>query len=221
MKKTVLLAMACMVGSHAFSQRFFHSLGFPVFVDHSLSKSIVSFGLTYAIRYNVMETEKMSLSIGIPLSYGGSGNGPGKKEDWYYDSEGNYVSYYTDEDKEGPFTKERTMVDIPLVIQFNFGALSTATNKNRLGFFAGGGLGYHYGPVNVRHTDRNGNTYTDSITQHSVGPMGNIGLRVALGKAHSGAIELKASYMKSVTRRNADIYGISLLYTFFVPRKSS
>jgi len=216
MKKMVLLAIACMVGSQAFSQRFFHSLGFPVFVDHSLSKSIASFGLSYAIRYNVMETEKMSLSIGIPISYGGSGSGPGKKEDWYYDSEGNYVPYYTDEDKEGPFTKERTMVDIPLVIQFNFGALSTATNKNRLGFFAGGGLGYHYGPVNVKHPDRNGNTYTDSTTQHSVGPMGNIGFRVSLGKSRSGAIELKLSYMKSVTRRNADIYGISLLYSFFV-----
>lgn len=221
MKKMVLLAIACMVGSHAFSQRFFHSLGFPVFVDHSLSKSIVSFGLTYAIRYNVMETEKMSLSIGMPISYGGSGHGPGKKEEWYYDSEGNYVSYYTDEEKEGPFTKERTMVDIPLVIQFNFGALSTAANKNRLGFFAGGGLGYHYGPVNVKYPDRSGNTYTDSTTQHSVGPMGNIGFRVALGKERTGAIELKLSYMKSVARRTADIYGISLQYTFFVPRKRS
>lgn len=36
----------------------------------------------------------------------------------FYLYQGNYVSYYTDEEKEGPFTKERTMVDIPLVIQF-------------------------------------------------------------------------------------------------------
>lgn len=216
MKKIVLLAIVCMVSTHAFSQRFFHSVGVPVFFDHSLSKSIASFGLTYAIRYNVMETEKMSLSIGMPISFGGSGSGGGKKQDGYFDSDGNYISYYTDEDKEGPYTKQRTMLDIPLVIQFNFGALSTATNKNRLGFFAGGGLGYHYGPVNVKHSDRNGNTYTDSTTQHSVGPMGNIGFRIGLGKKRSGAIELKLSYMKSVTRRNADIYGISLLYTFFV-----
>ncbi|SEW25254.1 hypothetical protein [Chitinophaga arvensicola] len=220
MKKIVLLAIACMVGLHAFPQRFFHSLGFPVFIDRTSSKSVTSVGLTYSIRYNVVERENMSLSLGIPFSFGGSGHSPGKKTDWYYDLDGNMIYYATDEDEEGPFTKARAMVDIPLVIQFNFGAFSTGAAKNSMGFFAGGGLGYHYGPVNVTHKDPRNNTFIDSTMQHSVGPMANAGIRIGLGKKKNGAIELKGSYMKSFTRRRADIYGITLLYLFYTGKSN-
>jgi hypothetical protein len=214
MKKIVLLAIACMAGLPVFSQRFIHGLGFSTSTDHtSRGGSITSFGITYAIRYNVMETDKMTVSIGIPLTYGGSGgSGYGEKTDWYYDMDGNIVYYYTGEEEEGPKKKFRTMVDVPLIINLNFAGFSSLHNNSFVGFFVGGGLAYHYGPVNVKYKDPNGGAYIDSITQHSVGPVGNLGMRIGLGKKKNGAIEVKGSYMKSLMKRQPDIYVISLLY---------
>ena len=132
--------------------------------------------------------------------------------DLYYDADGNIIYYYTGRKKDGPVKKFRSMVDIPLIINFNFGAFSSFDNKKSVGFFAGGGLAYHYGPVNVKYKDVNGGTLTDSITQHSFGPVGNIGMRIGLGKKQNGAIEVKGSFMKSLAKRQPDIYGISVLY---------
>jgi hypothetical protein len=212
MKKIVLLAIACITGLPVFSQRFIHGLGFSTFIDHtSRNGSVTSFAITYAIRYDVMETDKMTVSVGIPFSYGGSGDS-NDNTDWYYDADGNIVYYYTGEGDDGPKTKPRSMVDIPLIINLNFAGFSSLNNKSAVGFFVGGGLAYHYGPVNVRYKDRNGSTFTDSTTQHAVGPIGNLGMRIGLGKKKNGAIEVKGSYMKSLTKRQPDVYGISLLY---------
>lgn len=214
MKKIVLLAITCIAGFPVFSQRFVHGIGFHTSIDHtSRGGSIPSFGLTYAIRYNVLEKDKMTISVGIPLTAGGSGgSGEGEEMDWYYDADGNIIYYYTGRKKDGPVKKFRSMVDIPLIINFNFGAFSSFDNKKSVGFFAGGGLAYHYGPVNVKYKDVNGGTLTDSITQHSFGPVGNIGMRIGLGKKQNGAIEVKGSFMKSLAKRQPDIYGISVLY---------
>lgn len=213
MKKIVLLAIACIAGLPVFSQRFVHGIGFSTSIDHtSRGGSIPSFGLSYAIRYNVMETDKMTISVGIPFTVGGSGGSGEDDMDWYYDADGNIIYYYTGEKNDGPVKKFRSMVDVPLIINFNFGAFSSFANKKAVGFFAGGGLAYHYGPVNVKYKDVNGGTMTDSITQHSFGPIGNIGMRIGLGKKENGAIEVKGSFMKSLAKRQPDIYGISLLY---------
>ncbi|MGF6846047.1 hypothetical protein QFZ51_001282 [Chitinophaga sp. W3I9] len=212
MKKIVLLVIACMAGLPVFSQRFVHGIGFSTFIDHtSRYGSIASFSLSYAIRYNVMETDKMTVSVGIPLSVGGSGESDSNMES-YYDAEGNIVYYYTRDEDDGTRTKPRGMVDIPLIINLNFAGFSSLDNKSSVGFFVGGGLAYHYGPVNVKYKDRNGGSFTDSTTQHAVGPIGNLGMRIGLGKKKNGAIEIKGSYMKSLTKRQPDIYGISLLY---------
>lgn len=215
MKKYVLLAVVCMFSINAFSQSFIHAIGLSGFIDHtsySPKPNIASFGITYSPRFNLMETPKMAVSLGIPLSIGGSGGSGGSSGDGYYIDDQYY--YYDDED-EGPEVKSRWMIDVPVIINLNFGALSSNKNANRVGFFVGGGFGYHYGPVNVDHQDRRGNHYIDSTNQNLAGPVGNIGIRIRTGPKYSvNGIEVKGSYMRSVTRKQPDVYGITIMYVF-------
>lgn len=214
MKKFILLAVACLAGINTFSQSFMHTLGVSVFVDHtSPYGSITSGALTYAPRFNLVETKKMSVSVGIPLSVGGSGGGGGRQSSGGYYIDDMYVPYEED-DYEAPRIKSRWMVDVPVIINLNFGGLSSPENTNRIGFFVGGGFGYHLGPVNVDRRDFRGNHYQDSTYQHSAGPVGNMGMRIRLSNHTRQGIEVKASYMKSVTKKQPDIYGFTVMYAF-------
>lgn len=213
MKKYILLAVACLAGIQTFSQSLMHAVGLSTYVDHTSGMgSIVSVAFTYSPRFNLMETPKMSVSVGIPLSVGGSGGGGGSSSDGYYIGDDYY--YYDDNDYTGPQTKGRWMVDVPVIINLNYGGLSSKINQNKFGFFVGGGFGYHYGPVNLKHTDRNGYHYTDSTSQSSYGPVGNVGLRIKLSKRTHEGIDIKLSYMKSVSKKQPDIYGLTVMYAF-------
>lgn len=212
MKKFLLLAVACLTGITTFSQSFMHAIGISTFIDHtSRMRNVVSAAITYSPRFNLMETKKMSVSVGIPLSVGGSGGSGGGSEGYYV---GDDYYYYDDNDDSGPKTKGRWMVDVPVIINLNFAGLSSKINENKFGFFVGGGFGYHYGPVNLEHVDRNGNHYTDSTMQNSYGPIGNLGMRIKLSKRTHEGIDIKFSYMKSVSKRQPDIYGVAVMYAF-------
>jgi hypothetical protein len=213
MKKFVLLAVACLTGATAFSQSFMHAVGLSVFIDHTpRSGSITSVALTYSPRFNLMENKNMSVSVGIPLSIGGSGGRGGRQGDGYYIDDVYY--YYDDNGYEAPEVKARWMIDVPVIVNLNFGALSTKHNTSRIGFFVGGGFGYHYGPVNVFNLALRGNNYVDSTNQNLAGPVGNIGMRIRVSKYSNEGIEIKGSYMKSVSRKQPDIYGITVMYAF-------
>ena len=214
MKKYFLLAIICIGSLHASSQSFIHAVGLSVFIDHTPhSPNIASYGLTYSPRFNVMENNKMSVSVGIPLTVGGSGGSGGKQPDGYWIDDQYY--YYYDDGYEAPEVKARWMVDVPVIVNLNLGALSSKYNTQRIGFFVGGGFGYHLGPVNVDHRDLRGNHYIDSTYQHLAGPVGNLGIRIRTGSKYSTeGIELKGSYMKSVTKKQPDVYGITIMYVF-------
>ncbi|MBO9729426.1 MAG: hypothetical protein J7623_12390 [Chitinophaga sp.] len=212
MKRILLLAVICLTGLHTFSQSFMHAVGLSVFVDHTSGlRKVTSAAITYSPRYNMMENNRMSVSIGIPLSIGGSGGRGGTTDDGYWIDD---VYYYTGTTTSTPEVKARWMIDIPLMINLNFGALSTKTNKQTFGFYVGGGFGYHYGPVNLDKIDRYGEHYKDSTMQNSYGPVGNAGLRINFSKRTREGLDLRFSYMKSVSKKQPEIYGITAMYAF-------
>lgn len=213
MKRTILLAVICLIGLNTFSQSFMHAVGFSVFVDHTSGlRNVTSGAITYSPRYNMMENNRMSVSIGIPMSFGGSGGGGGVQEDGYWIDDVYYSNGYYDTGK--PKVKSRWMIDIPLIINLNFGALSTKTNKQTFGFYVGGGFGYHYGPVNLDKVDRYGDHFKDSTMQNSYGPVGNVGLRINFSKRTRQGLDLRFSYMKSVSKKQPEIYGMTAMYAF-------
>jgi hypothetical protein len=76
----------------------------------------------YFFRYNLTETEKSSISIGVPVSIGlGSANDPNN------DAAGLYFA-----------------TDISLGAFYNSGLKSTKENENNFGYFVGGGISYGY-----------------------------------------------------------------------------
>jgi hypothetical protein len=207
MKKIVLLAVICVASLPVFSQSSFFTLGTQLFVDKSTgSSAFPSYTLNFYYRYNLKESDKTALSLGMPLSIGrgslSSRTGT--------DINGNQV--YTP-------TKRWFLLDVPVIFNFNWGAGSTKTEaarvSKRMGYFAGGGLAYHLGPVNkvldndVR--DKNGPLYGAPKLRSAVGPVANAGFRMATGE--SLFIEFKLSYMRSLTKYSTDIYSMGMLLT--------
>src|SRR5882762_4756141 len=147
MKKGSLLVMLLFPVVLGFSQTFSHGVGVAVFVTTAKGgNAAVAEGFTYSPRFNFLENEDFSLSVGIPLSVGISGS---------YSS--NYNSY------SGSTTNNTLgfMANVPLIVNFNFGAGSSPDNDSRFGFFIGGGAAYHYGKYNVDSVD--GYTYQATI----------------------------------------------------------
>ncbi|NLR79564.1 hypothetical protein [Chitinophaga eiseniae] len=205
MKKAVLLTLACCFSSNILAQHFMHAAGLSCFADnYSGTNSLFTMALTYSPRYVLLTHSSLSMSIGIPVSYGSSGStGDSRRLPSGYQPASNT-----------PHTKFRNMFDCPVILNLNQGALSSKNCDNRIGFFAGGGFGYHYGPVNIIHTDSNGVAYTDSTSQGSFGPVANLGVRVRIGKHLFTGMELKGAYMKSVDKKGPETYNITLLANF-------
>src|SRR5258708_39613825 len=160
MKKYTLLLVLFFPVTFAFSQTFSHGVGLTVFVTTAKGgNAAVAEGVTYSPRINFLENEDFSLSAGVPLSVGFSGS---------YSS--NYNSY------SGSTTNNTLgfMADVPLIVNFNFGAGSTPDNEGRLGFYIGGGAGYHYCKENVDSTDFYGGAYNYQGTINRGGPAGDV-----------------------------------------------
>lgn len=197
MKRIVLLVF-CLFSTHiVVSQSFMQTFGINGFMDRYQSKTTISSGLAYTVRYNFMEKEKMSISVGLPMSLGGVAK------------DGEYGGYYYDASYLKNF---RFMIDIPLVVNFNFAGLSTPDNKQLFGGFVGGGIGYHFGPVTKEKIDSYGYLNYDETTQSAAGPVLNGGFRLRFGKNDNNYIEARGSYMKSFLKHDADVIGIQLTF---------
>jgi hypothetical protein len=119
MKRFFLLAAICLAGvKSAEAQRFIHGAGVGIFVeDARMTDAKGSFTLTYSPRLSFAETENTSLSIGIPLNIGFSGS---------------YNAVYTSDN----YYEENTlgyMINVPLMFNFNIGAGSARSCKDRMG----------------------------------------------------------------------------------------
>jgi hypothetical protein len=199
MKKYALLVLLIFTVTLAFSQTFTHGVGVAVFVTTAKGgNAAAAEGVTYSPRINFLEQPDFSLSVGIPLSVGISGS---------YSSNYNSQSGSTTDNTLG------FMANIPLIINFNFGAGSSPDNESRFGFYIGGGAGYHYGKYNVDTVDSYGGDYTYQATIKGFGPAANAGVRFGVGRGTHN-VEARLTYMKSLDDSKANIFGIGGLFNF-------
>jgi hypothetical protein len=193
MKKIFLSASLLFAMNIAFCQSFMHGAGLTV-LGGVASGGDFAFaeGLTYSPRFNFMETETMSVSVGVPLVIGMSGS---------YNS--NYDSY-------SGTTTENTLgyvLSVPVIVNLNIGRGSTKQNTTRMGYFAGLGYGYHHGDFYRNNSD------LTVYSANTSGPVANAGVRIGVGHSYKN-VEAKLTFMKGVSGSKPTMIGIAGLFNF-------
>lgn len=199
MKKTILSFALFFTLSTAFCQTFMHGVGITVLGSSTGGNFSYGEGFTYSPRVNFVETEKLSLSAGIPLSIAVSASTSST-----YDA---YYGYYNDNISVG------FVINAPLIINLNMGRGSTKENTQKFGYFFGAGFGYHHGDFLVDETDSYGYNFVGSRSLNTFGPAGNAGMRFGVGRKHKN-IEVRFSYMKGLNDTKPNVFGIAGLFNF-------
>jgi hypothetical protein len=190
MKKTILSIGFLITLGNVFSQTFMQGAGLTVFAA-SPKNGKVSIGETvnYSPRFTVLETESLSVSVGIPLGIGISFS-------TYFDA------YYSD-------ISYGLVLNAPLIVNLNMGRGSTKENRDKLGYFVGAGFGYYH--ADFKTYDDFG--YTVPETTNAYGPAANAGLRFGIGKKHQ-SVEVNISYMKGLNTSKPSVYGLGCAFNF-------
>jgi hypothetical protein len=196
MKRLILFVATCIISVNVFSQSFHHGLGVSVFFDDMVPDKITTISaITYNPRFNFHETEKMSVSLGIPLSIGFLGDGSGG----YDEITGEQVA-----DDINGFS-----LDVPLMVNLNLGAGSSGLNKGKVGGFIGAGYTYHY--ASSRDYTKNGSE--ESIGGTSFGLTVNGGIRFDIGEPVEN-VELRFSYYRGRNRTRLGMFGMGVIFNF-------
>jgi len=199
MKKIILSVSLFFTLSTAFSQSFMNGVGITSMFSSSGDYFSFGGGFTYSPRFNFVETEKISVSAGVPLTFALS-----ISTSTTYD---NYYSSQYDSSTAG------FVFNAPLMISLNVGRGSTKENREKFGFFISAGYGYHHGDFVESGTDAFGYEYVRINSLNTNGPAGNAGVRFGVGKK-SKNIEVRFSYMKGLTGPQPDIFGVAGLFNF-------
>jgi hypothetical protein len=194
MKKIVLSLTLLLTLGTVFSQTFMHGAGVAILVSSAKNgNSSVADGFTYSPRFNFIENEKLSVSVGIPLTVAIAIG----LNDGYYSGGG----YYTDASSVG------VVVNAPLIVNLNMGRGSTKENRQKFGYFFGAGMGFHHGDFIDDYS------YDGTSSVNTFGPAGNAGMRFGVGRKHKN-IEVRFSYMKGLNENKPNIFGVAGLFNF-------
>ena len=200
MKKIVLSAALLFFISSSFCQSFMHGVGITVVgsTTGQGSNSDIGFGegFTYFPRFNFLETEALSVSVGIPLVVGISATTSGSYD--YYDNSSSSIGF---------------ILNAPLIVNLNMGRGSTKENRKKFGYFVGAGFGYHHGDFLTDAYDQNTGTYVNSYSSNTYGPAANAGIRLGVGRQHKN-IEVRFSYMKGINESKPSIFGVAGAFNF-------
>ncbi len=206
MKKILLSAALAFLLGNAFSQTFMHGAGITIIGSTTGrgSNSDIGFGegFTYFPRFNFVETEALSVSVGVPLVAGISA---ATGSSYYTDQYGN--SYYSDNSSIG------FMINAPLIVNLNMGRGSTKENTKKFGYFVGAGFGFHHGDFISDMYDPNTGDYIGSYSSNTYGPAANGGVRIGVGRKHKN-IEIRFSYMKGLNENKPNVFGIAGAFNF-------
>lgn len=206
MKKVILSFVLVLFLGTSFSQTFMHGAGITVVgsTTGQGSNSDIGFGegFTYFPRFNFVETEALSVSVGVPLVVGISAI---SNSGYTYDQYGN--SYYNDNSSVG------FILNAPLIINLNMGRGSTKENTKKFGYFVGAGFGFHHGDFISDMYDPNTGDYIGSYSSNTYGPAANGGVRIGVGRAHKN-IEIRLSYMKGINENKPSIFGLAGAFNF-------
>lgn len=181
--------MAISLSGFAMSQTFMQGLGVNIVMQTlpGYTENPVV-GILYSPKINFLEKDHSSLSMGLPLSFAYAG---------IYDTQAGIDNNKTIE----------CMLDLPLMINYNYGAGSNKKTKDRFGFFAGIGYAYHTNPFTIDN-----NSDDVAYTESGFGPVFNTGLRVAKDPHHN--FEIRFSYMKATDASKSDIFGIGAVFNW-------
>jgi hypothetical protein len=196
MKKITVLIVMVFTGIAGFPQSFMHGAGLNVFVANaSGGQTAVNGGISYSPRFNFIEQENISISVGIPFTVGVSGSYSANYNSQYGSSSSNTLS---------------VMLNVPMIINLNMGAGATKETEDRFGYFVGAGFGYHYGTYNISDIINGDEVGTKFST---IGPVGNAGVRFAVGRG-SHNVEVRLQYMKGINDVKPNIFSAGAAFNF-------
>ncbi len=194
MKKLALLVIVCLAGINSFAQSFHHGIGGSgiSFKPKGFLYETVGGGITYSPYFCFMESDKRSLSVGLPITLGFGGN------------------YYRDDYKGDP--KPSLMADLPLMLNFNRGCGSSRENKSRFGYFAGAGLEFYYQGVFDNVPPDEPTSGVTVLKKTTLGPAVNAGIRY---DTHDGYnFECKMFFMQGINGSKAQLIGVGFVFNF-------
>jgi len=172
MKKiSILLLLVCSVFHRSNAVEFMHSIGAGPLIAFNNSDAATAGVIFYAPRINFLDKGGMVLSAGSNVGLGFSGNS---------------------------ITGSSFTLQLPLLVEANFGHAANKDADQRFGGF--GGLGFNY--------ILTGDTDNGSIAYY--GPTVNGGFRFGF-KERSAGIRLAYTYDLNIS---ANIIGASIFYTF-------
>jgi hypothetical protein len=200
MKQLVCVVIASCVVATAAAQFKGNEFGGSIFYGHSkltkdqetLVVDAAFYGVSWYPRFIITEMGASSISIGIPLTAGLSGN--------YNSRTGGELSFG---------------IDAPLMVDYNvgFGALSEE-EESRFGGFVGAGFGYT-STASTTIDDVNTSYWDESYftKAKSYGPAVHAGMRIPLGQDGLG-ITLRLSYKKGLEEQKFNFFGVSAFFKF-------
>jgi hypothetical protein len=178
------------VTAAVYSQSLMHAVGANISVLYgkvhtpysSSSFSMELTNLSYFPRYNFVENENSSVSVGMPL-----GVGFGLVSNNYGDDAGIVFSY-----------------DIPLVLDYNIGCKSTPGNENGFGGYFGAGFGYQQVIISKSsYSDFNGSSF---------GPLARAGMRFSRNEDwHGLGITVGLFFKKGLEKDKFNTTGFNVL----------
>ncbi len=193
MKKILLFCLISSISLSGISQSFLNGIGLIGFRQTAANApSFNAFGFIYNPRFNFLEMDNSSLSVGIPMSVALSGSATYSTS--YYNNNSNNLS---------------AMVNLPLIVNYNFGAGATRMPGQRIGFFIGAGAAYHVSTN--EYVDDQGYDYSNDVS--AFGPTANAGVRFGVGR-RSKNIEVRVSYMKVGDNSKSNVGSVAGIFNF-------
>lgn len=193
MKKIILFIVFLFGYLFIYCQHFMHGAGLTQFLSSSsLAKAPFPFGLTYSARFNILETGKISVSIGVPIAIG----------------------IAADDKFLSKTASNGVAVNAPFLTNLNIGRGSTKKNKDRVGYFFGAGFGFNYTGINKRTYNTNLTDYTSKFESiNKYGPAANAGMRFGVGRKHKN-IEARFFYMRIINKNQFNLFGYGGVFNF-------
>lgn len=195
MLKKISMAAIIMLAIHQniFSQEFMHSIGATISVlsgtvtspGETSSFSLLQTNFTYFPRYNFIENENSSVSIGAPL-----GAGIGIASNTYGDP-GLAFAF-----------------DVPIVLDYNLGFKATSESSNYFGGYFGAGFGfYHVTITGSQYSDFDGSTYGPLVR-------GGVRIGSANESWGDHGLTIGLFYKKGLEKDKLNTFGFNVLYDF-------
>jgi hypothetical protein len=161
-------------------------------------RMVETVGFILSLRYIFHEREKNCWSLGAPatISFSILDDSSSVGSPVFHDS------YSLD-------LRLGIMLDLPLIVNFNHSWKSKEKGLSSSGYFAGGGLGYHY---NYYSTSNNSGTVIKATK--GFGPVVNAGFRFALHDESRYNLEIRFSYQKIINSGGTDVFGVGCILNF-------